>query len=249
MNHSSEKSSSSLTYFIYFLFLVPLLVASVAVLYGVSTVELDSRGEVTGYTPDTIIRVDTIPQLGDGYTALLRSSYLLNVVEQTESVPMFATVSEDGVVGSIAGIFVDVTAEQYACMDVVVKAGIKTGEIQIMADQIIFNEDRTIAEMTVALPAPEITIFYIDYSSIGFHFEEGHILGTADKTLAFIQEATETALTEGVQEAINGGILEEARTSSAHQITTILESAGVEEVRIVFKDSENYLALTGEGGE
>jgi|GEM_PF-3792460 len=249
MKDSSQKLPSPLIHTIAFLLLIPLVVASVTVLYGVSTVELDSRGEIANYTPDTAISVDTIPLLGDGYTALLRSSYMLNLAEETVSIPMYEIVSEDGVVGSVAGIFTDMTAEQYACFDVIVKAGIETGEIQIMTDCTAFNEDRTVAEMTVALPAPEITISYIDYSTTRFHFDEGHVTDTAEITLAFIKNAAKDALYDGVQEAINNGILDEARTSGSSQIATLLNSVGVENVRIIFKDSENYLALAGEEGE
>ena len=233
-----------INHFIYVIFLLPLFVVSAIILIFVSTVEINSDETEITTVPDTILIVDTIPRLGIGYTELLRSNYLLNVAEQTISVPVYASVREDGIVGAVIDVFTDVTAEQYACMDVVVKAGIETREIQILTDSIFFNPDKSIAEMVVVLPTPRVNTFYIDYTSMRFHFNEGHVLNTAENTLAFIERATDEILPSGVEEALNRGILEEARTASARQVIEILRSVGVGEVRVIYRDSENYIALT-----
>ena len=235
-------------HFIYVIFLLPIFVICNIFLYFVSSIEIDSGETVNGAVPDTILIIDTIPRLGDGYVELLRSSYLLNVAEQTVSVPVYATVREDGITGTVIGVFTDVNAEQYACMDVVVKAGIETREIRIIADDIVFNPDQTIAEMVVVLPAPRINTSYIDYSRMRFHFSEGHVANTAENTLAFIERAVGEIHASGIEHAINQGLLEEARTASALQVAELLESVGVGEVRVIFEDSENYIALTNSTG-
>ena len=241
MKKTSEVKPGN--HFIAVVFLLPIFVICSIFLFFVSSIEVDSGETVIAAVPDTILVVDTIPRLGDGYTELLRSSYLLNVAEQTVSVPVYATVREDGITGTVIGVFTDVTAEQYVCMDVVVKAGIETREIQIIADSIIFNPDQTIAEMIVVLPTPRINTSYIDYSRMRFHFDEGHVANTAENTLTFIERAVGEIHSSGIEQAINQGLLEEARTASALQVAELLESAGVGEVRVVFEDSENYIAL------
>ncbi len=242
MKKTSDVNSGK--QFMYIIILLPLFVICTIFLYFISSIEVNSDESIIAAVPDTVLIVDTIPRLGDGYIELLRSSYLLNVVEQTISVPVSATVHEDGITGTVIGVFTDVSAEQYVCMDVVVKAGIETREIQILTDSITYNPDRTIAEMIVVLPAPRINTFYIDYSRMRFHFDEGHVLNTAENTLAFIENAVDEILSTGIQESVNRGVLEEARTASALQVSGMLQSVGVGEVRVIFKDSDNYIALT-----
>ncbi len=243
MKSKETKSGSS---FMQIIFLLPVFVISLLFLSFVATLEIGAGDEVIEDVEPQVI-VDTIPALGDGYLQLLRDNYLLSVSEITVGVPYYRTINEDGFFGSVAGAVMDVTAEQYVCMNFVVKAGIETREIQILEDSVKFNSDRSISEMTVVLPAPRITRSYIDYSEIEFYFNEGHVSNTASNTLDFIVTAIDDVEAEGIQTAINRGIFEDARTASAAQVTELLHSVGVEEVNIIFEDSENYIALANSG--